>query len=227
MKRLLTRGRHLTVVSTAISCAFAVFIAGAGAIADASPVATSPSGYLPSSASGGTRLMAQGTLPIGVGDPHGSSNAQVTFTPNTVVVSPAQVRSSLVGVSADGSTYTFSGATGPLAKLAPGKVLLLEGFDAAQVTKVTRSGPKLVVVTTPASLPSLIQSGNIDVNTPPDFSGAFGSDVTADPAASLAPASALRSLSAGFGRRAEISSSPTAGATRARILLATSLTRCP
>jgi len=181
-------------------------MAGAGGIADASPVATSPSGYSPSSQSGGTRLMAQGALPVGVGDPHGSSNAQVTFTPNTVVVSPAQVRSSLVGVSADGSTYTFSSATGPLAKLAPGKVLLLEGFDAAQVTKVTRSGPRLVVVTTPASLPSLIQSGNIDVNTPPDFNGAFGSDVTTDPAASLVPASALPPLSAGVGRRAEISS---------------------
>jgi hypothetical protein len=65
------------------------------------------------------------SLPIGVADPHGSSNAQVIFTPNTVVVSPAQVRSSLVAVSADGSTYTFSSASGPLANLAPGKVLLL------------------------------------------------------------------------------------------------------
>jgi hypothetical protein len=99
--------------------------------------------------------------PIGVGDPHGSSNAQVTFTPNTVVVTPAQVRSSLVGVSADGSTYTFASASGPLATVAPGKILLLEGFDAAQVTKVMHSGTKLVVATTPASLPSLIQSGNI------------------------------------------------------------------
>ena len=111
----------------------------------------------------------------------------MTFTPNTIVVSPAQVRSSLVGVSSDGSKYTFSSASGPLAKLAPGKVLLLEGFDAAQVTSVTHAGGKLVVATTPVPLPSLIQSGNIDVNTPPDFSGAFGSDVTASQALSLVP----------------------------------------
>jgi hypothetical protein len=170
------RGWRLGAVCIAIACTFAALPAVPASIAGAS----SP--------------------PIGVGDPHGSSNAQVTFTPNTIVVTPAQVRSSLVGVSADGSTYTFSSATGPLAKLAPGKVLLLEGFDAAQVTKVTRSGTGLVVTTVPASLPSLIQSGNIDVNTPPDFSGAFGSDVTSDAVASLV----RPSLTGGAGRPGEV-----------------------
>jgi hypothetical protein len=137
------------------------------------------------SSASGAQLNSMGSLPVGVGDPHGTSSAQVTFTPNTVVVTPAQVRASLVGVSADGSTYTFSSSSGPLAKLAPGKVLLLEGFDAAQVTTVKHTGGKLVVVTAPVSLPSLIQSGNIVVNTPPDFAGAFGSDITEAPMAVL------------------------------------------
>jgi hypothetical protein len=172
----LSLSRRLATVCLAISCTFAALSAGPATVAGA----TSP--------------------PIGVGDPHGSSNAQVTFTPDTVVVTPAQVRSSLVGISADGSTYTFASASGPLATVAPGKILLLEGFDAAQVTKVTHSGTKLVVATTPASLPSLIQSGNIDVNTPPDFSGAFGSDVTSDAVASLV----RPSLSGGTGRPGEI-----------------------
>jgi hypothetical protein len=123
-----------------------------------------------------------------VGDPHGSSTANVKFTSNTVVVTPAEVRASLVGVSGSGSTYTFSNGHGPLGQLAPGKVLLLEGFDAAEVTRVQHVGSELVVATSPASMPDIIQSGNLDVDTPPDYSGAFGSEASAGPFASLAPA---------------------------------------
>ena len=39
-------------------------------------------------------------------------------------------------MSNDGSTYTFSNASGPLAQAAPGKVLLLEGQDAVVVKSV-------------------------------------------------------------------------------------------
>lgn len=55
--------------------------------------------------------------------------------------------------------------------------MLLESLDAADVTSVSRAGGNLVVVTSPASLSDVIQSGNIDVNGPPDLSGAFGSEV--------------------------------------------------
>jgi hypothetical protein len=108
----------------------------------------------------------------------------VTFTPNTVVIDPSQVSSSLRSVSSDGSTYTFSNSSGKLGDLAKGKVMLLEGFDAAVVTGVQHSGSSLVVSTAPAELSDIVQSGSINVDAPPDYSDAFGtdtSDVSADP----------------------------------------------
>jgi hypothetical protein len=129
------------------------------------------------------RPSAWGPLPF-AGDPSAHSSAHVTFTPNTVAVSPALVQSSLVGLSADGSTYTFSGDASPLSNLAPGKVMLLEGLDVAVVTGVQHSGNNLVVTTTPASLPQLIESGTIDVNAPPDTGNAFASEVAPLPGTS-------------------------------------------
>ncbi len=104
----------------------------------------------------------------------------MTLSPNTVVIDPALLRSSLVGVSPDGSTFTFSTASGPLAKLAPGKVILLYGYDAGVVSTVRHAAGKLVVATTPATLSQIVQSGTINVNSPPDYAGAFGSDIDTD-----------------------------------------------
>jgi hypothetical protein len=109
----------------------------------------------------------------------------VTFTPKTVVISPSQVSSSLSSVSPDGSTYTFSKSSGPLGGLAPGKVMLLEGFDAANVTGVQHVGSSLVVSTVPAELSDIVQSGSIQVDSPPDYSAAFGTD-TSDAASTTA-----------------------------------------
>jgi hypothetical protein len=129
------------------------------------------------------RPSPRGPLPFDC-DPSADSSAKVTFTPNAVAVSPALVQSSLIGLSRDGSTYTFSGDDSPLSNLAPGKVMLLEGLDAAVVTGVQHSGDNLVITTTPASLPELIQSGTIDVNAPPDTGNAFASEVTPLPGTS-------------------------------------------
>ena len=129
---------------------------------------------------GGGRPSAWGPLPVDVGDPGGTASGQVTFTPNTVVITASQVRDSLTGVSADGSTYTFSSDSGPLGDLAPGKVMLLESLDAARVTSVNHDGSTLVVNTSPISLSDLIQSGSIDESGPPDLSGAFASEAGAD-----------------------------------------------
>jgi hypothetical protein len=178
--------RRLAIPSIAIVCA-ASLLAGIGvpmvsASASTKPaVSTKPvvsaelgtaakstTTTLPPKASGG------GPVPVGVGDPHATSSADVTFTPNTVVVSPSQVSSSLRSVSADGSTYTFSNSSGKLGELAKGKVMLLEGFDAAVVTGVQHAGSSLVVSTAPAELSDIIQSGSIHVDAPPDYSDAFG-----------------------------------------------------
>jgi hypothetical protein len=122
----------------------------------------------------------------------------VTFTPNTVVISPSQVSSSLRSVSADGSTYTFSNSSGKLGELAKGKVMLLEGFDAAVVTGVQHAGSSLVVSTAPAELSDIVQSGSIHVDAPPDYSDAFGT-ATSDASAGTSDSTAAWSPTVGGG----------------------------
>lgn len=163
MRRLL---RHAAAVVIGASVV-AGCTAGSGQGSPATPPASIPGG----------RPDSWGSLPTGVGDPGATSTANVQFTPQTVAITPAEVRQSLIGVSVDGSTYTFANSTGPLGRLAPGKVMLLESLDAATVTSVTRAGRTLIVTTSPATLPDLIQSGTINVNAAPDLSGAFMSSV--------------------------------------------------
>jgi hypothetical protein len=123
-------------------------------------------------------------LPIGIGNSGATANSQVTLTPQTVVIPLAQVQSSLMSVSADGSTYTFANGSGPLAQLGPGKVMLLQGLDVADVTSVaSNGGGGLVVTTTPASLSDVMQSGHIQVQARPDFSSAFGAELAGGPSA--------------------------------------------
>lgn len=103
-----------------------------------------------------------------------AEQTHVVLTSKTVVLTPSEVSSSLLSVSPDGSKYTFSNDKGPLSKLAPGKVLLLEGMDALIVKGVSSARGKLVIAAAPASLGDVVQSGQIDVSGPPLTSGATG-----------------------------------------------------
>lgn len=167
--------RRLGTACLAGACVVTVLAGGAIPASGASTLSARPAAAAPKPAP------PQPPPPVAVGNPKSSSSAQVTYTPNTIAISPALVRSSLVGVSPDGSTFTFSTAAGPFAKLAPNKVILLEGFDAGVVTSVSHVGGKLVVATTPASLTQVIQSGTINVDSPPDYAGAFGTDIDTSP----------------------------------------------
>ena len=100
---------------------------------------------------------------------------QLTMAPNVVVVSAATLAADLVSVSSDGSTFVFKAATGALGQLAPGKVMLLQGYTAGVVVSASRSGPRLTVVTQPAALTNIFQNADINFSQPIDFSNAFGS----------------------------------------------------
>ena len=204
--------RRLAIPSIAIVCA-ASMLAGIGGSTAAASASTKPAvSANQRSAQSRTRLPSRPrplsrprhpvggstVLPVGVGDPHATSSASVTFTPNTVVISPSQVSSSLRSVSADGSTYTFSNSSGKLGELAKGKVMLLEGFDAAVVTGVQHAGSSLVVSTAPAELSDIVQSGSIHVDAPPDYSDAFGT-ATSDASAGTSDSTAAWSPTAGGG----------------------------
>ena len=99
---------------------------------------------------------------------------QLTMAPNVVVVSAPTVSADLLSVSSDGSTFVFKSATGTLSHLAPGKVMLLQGYTAGVVVSVSRSGSRLTVVTQPAALTNIFQNADINFSQPIDFSNAFG-----------------------------------------------------
>lgn len=145
-----------------------------------------------SSTPGATTRAAVDGIPVALPGSVTPSVYQVSYTSKTVDVARATVASSLIGVSPDG-TYTFSSTTGALAKLAPGKVMLLEGTDVADVTGVSRRGGHLVVQTTPASLTDLIQNGHIAFSAPMDASDVIGMSESESGAASPSASATLTS----------------------------------
>ncbi|MDQ6878448.1 MAG: hypothetical protein M3082_12310 [Candidatus Dormibacteraeota bacterium] len=132
-------------------------------------------------------------VPIGLPDVAGGSATGVSLTPQTVVIDRATVAANLRHVSGDG-TYTFASAGGALATLAPGKVILLQGTDAAHVTSVDNSGGQLVVHTAPVSIPEVIQSGQFHYKGPIDFRNAIVVPVVDAPAPLASPSATTSSL---------------------------------
>src|SRR5947209_20159314 len=88
------------------------------------------------------------TAPVAAGQASAASGGSGTsgesglhFTSRVVLVDRGTVRANLIGISSDG-TFKFRRAAGALSKLAPGKVMLLQGADALLVQKVTRNSQR-------------------------------------------------------------------------------------
>ncbi len=109
------------------------------------------------------------TTPTGPGE---SASASIQYTPETVVVPASVVAATLRSVSPDGSTYTFSKAEGPLAKLKAGSVMFLQGLTVRVVTSASEQGRVFVVVTSPAGITDMVQNGTISWDQPVDFADA-------------------------------------------------------
>ena len=113
-----------------------------------------------------------------------AAGTDLTLTSKTIEVPSSLLKS----VTGGGTTYTFSSASGPLAKVAVGKVILIEGQDAIVVTSVKHAGGQLVVGAAPASIGDVIESGQLKVT-----------DTSSGRAPALAPM--LRATGAAGARR--------------------------
>lgn len=100
-----------------------------------------------------------------------SSESGVRFSSKTISVSRAVVRQNLVGIARNG-TFKFKRAVGPLARLRPGNVMLLQGADALLVTKVKHSHGQLLVSTRAASVSDVISQGHVTFSGTPDMRSA-------------------------------------------------------
>ena len=101
-----------------------------------------------------------------------TTGGPVQLSPQTVIVPATTVAATLRSVSADGSTYTFSARTGPLAKLKAGSVMFLAGIAVRLVTEVASLSSGFVVTTAPASLTDLVRNGTISWDSPVNFADA-------------------------------------------------------
>ena len=99
---------------------------------------------------------------------------RVALSPNVVTINASTVASNLLSASSDGSTYVFKSASGSLSQLAPGKVMLLQGYAVAVVVSVSRSGSRLTVTTRPAALTDIFKTADLNFSEPIDFADAFG-----------------------------------------------------
>jgi hypothetical protein len=93
----------------------------------------------------------------------------IHYTPATVVIPSATVRSQLLSVSGNGATYTFRSDAGVLGKLKKGSVMLLQDLAVRDVTGVTHPSGHLVVATNPAAITDLIENGTLSWDEPVDF----------------------------------------------------------
>ena len=127
--------------------------------------------------------------PNGTGQTVSINSGNAAGTDFTLSSKTIEVPSSLLkSVTAGGATYTFASASGPLAKVAVGKVVLVEGQDAIVVTSVKRSGGQPIVGATPASIGDVIESGQLKVSGPADMAQAVGvTDGTSGLSPALAP----------------------------------------
>ncbi|MGO9790916.1 MAG: hypothetical protein ACLP8S_15890 [Solirubrobacteraceae bacterium] len=166
-RRIVRRAGALATAGLLASLATVQIASALPRIAHAGTAQISSSAFTPAPNGPGTRA-------IGVG-----------YSPATVLIPASLVAAELRTVSADGATYTFSSATGPLARLKKGTVMLLQGLAVRIVTSVSKAPAGLVVLTTPAAITDLIRNGTLTWNTPIDFAHAYAVGGSAVPLESL------------------------------------------
>jgi hypothetical protein len=93
----------------------------------------------------------------------------VTYTPETVVLSADIAQHHLKTASADGATFTFDAASSDVRALKPGSVMLLTGVALRRVTQVQPLGDSIVVATGDAEITDAIKDGTIQAQTSVDF----------------------------------------------------------
>ncbi len=99
-----------------------------------------------------------------------SPSSGVELTSKTVVISRRLAKKQLTSVSKDGAVYRFKSVTGALTKLRKGKVMLVSGLAARDVTKTRKVHGHLVVRTAPAELTDVVRNGTLDLDKAIDFS---------------------------------------------------------
>jgi hypothetical protein len=95
---------------------------------------------------------------------------QVNWSGDTVVIDPPTVRKALRGISPDHMFFLFDSSSEPIRRLAPGKIVFLQGLALRKVVRVTPAGGSQVEVETQsASLADAISEGTVKFNYPVRF----------------------------------------------------------
>ena len=123
-------------------------------------------------ASGGSAWLARraaGDKNISVG--HGNSFAHIVYKPEVKVIDKSAVEASLQGISSDGHGAVFKNASAEIRALKAGDIFLVKNEFASKVLAVETDSDQTVIIVDQAKLTDVVQSGEINIDSPIDFHG--------------------------------------------------------
>jgi hypothetical protein len=101
----------------------------------------------------------------------GKSFANITYKPEVKIVDKAAIDASIQGISSNGRGVIFKGASPEIRALKAGDILLVKNAFAAKILVAENDGDQTALITDQANLSDVVQSGEINVDTPISFHG--------------------------------------------------------
>lgn len=99
----------------------------------------------------------------------GSGHAQVSYQPNVKLMSYEEGQNALIGVGSDGAALLFDASDATARALKAGDVLVVKGLVARTVLGAQVTPDGVIVLTQQATIPEVIQEGDVTVEAPVRF----------------------------------------------------------
>ena len=101
--------------------------------------------------------------------PGGSGSIKVTYQSNVKTMEMKEAVDTILGQSSDGAALLFDASNEKAKSLKAGDVLLVKGLIARKVLGTSTEPEGVIVLTQQASIPDVVQDGDIDVQAPIRF----------------------------------------------------------
>ncbi len=101
----------------------------------------------------------------------GKSFAHITYKPEVKIIDKAAIDASIQGISSNGRGVIFKDASPEIRALKAGDILLVKNAFAAKILLAVNDGDQTALITDQANLSDVVQSGEINIDTPIGFHG--------------------------------------------------------
>jgi len=117
----------------------------------------------------------------------GSGSIKVTYQSNVKTMEMKEAEDAIIGQSSDGAAFLFDASNEKAKSLKAGDVLLVKGLIARKVLGAETEPEGVIVLTQQATIPDVVQDGDIDVQAPIRF-GELQAETKIDSRSQLAKA---------------------------------------